>query len=320
MLTPSYVIPDLETEQRVQFVKQYFGAALRHALQLHTVFAPLFVLQHTGINDDLNGNEAPVTFRRGGNEYAIVHSLAKWKRMRLKELCVPMYEGIVTHMLALRPDEAVSEIHSVLVDQWDWEMVIGKADRNLFFLQSVVRKIYRRIRQAELAVRQAYPEIQATLPEKITFIHAEELQERYPDKTPREREDLAVKEYGAVFLTGIGSMLADGRPHDGRAADYDDWSTPTYPGYKGLNGDILLWHPVLQRSFEVSSMGIRVDKEALLRQLEICGAGSRSELAFHRLVLNDDLPFTIGGGIGQSRMAMFLLKQPHIGMVQYCYP
>jgi len=319
MLTPSYIIPDLETEQRVQFVKQYFGAALRDALKLHPVFAPLFVKQHTGINDDLNGTEKPVTFRRDDGEYAIVHSLAKWKRMRLKELAVPVYEGIMTQMLALRPDETLSDIHSVLVDQWDWEMVIGAADRNLFFLQSVVRKIYRRIRQAELEVQQAYPELRATLPEHIRFIHAEELQERYPDKTPREREDLAVKKYGAVFLTGIGGALADGQPHDGRAADYDDWSTPTYPGLKGLNGDILLWHPVLQRSFEVSSMGIRVDKDALLRQLEICGATDRKALPFHQAVLKDELPFTIGGGIGQSRMAMFLLKQPHIGMVQYCY-
>lgn len=321
MLTPARKIADLQTEKQITFIKQYFLQDLSTALQLHQVFAPLFVTADSGINDDLNSIERPVSFSTGdgGRSFSIVHSLAKWKRLRLAELGIPLYEGIVTHMIALRPDEVLSPLHSILVDQWDWEMVIGARDRHPEFLKSTVRRIYGAIRSTLLALQRRYPGGTISLPQEPVFIHAEELRSLYPDKNAKEREDLITQKHGAVFLMGIGHTLSDGQAHDGRAPDYDDWSTETAPGQKGLNGDLLLWHPVLQKAIEISSMGIRVDALALKKQLHISNAVHREQLPFHRMLLDDALPCTMGGGIGQSRLVMFLLQQEDIAAVQYCY-
>ncbi|XZF13024.1 aspartate--ammonia ligase [Chitinophagaceae bacterium MMS25-I14] len=320
MLATAPKIKSLQTEQQVHFVKKTFSSAITSALQLHPVFAPLFVSRSSGINDDLNGTETPIHFKIAQQEdtYAIVHSLAKWKRQRLAELEIPTYEGIITNMIALRPDEELSDIHSVMVDQWDWEMVIRKEDRTLDFLKKIVERIYRQIVFTESIVHDAYPHLPVTLPGDITFLHTEDLQQEYPGKTPKEREHLAAEKYGAIFLIGIGGDLKDGKPHDGRAPDYDDWSTPTTEGCRGLNGDIILWHPVMKKSLEISSMGIRVDEAALARQLVYRDATSRGQLPFHQSLLGGKLPQTIGGGIGQSRLAMFMLKEQHIGAVQSC--
>lgn len=306
-----YKIHDLTTEQQIDFVKETFLPLLKKELHLHSVFAPLFVKKDTGINDDLNGIEKPVSFSTLDTKesYEIVQSLAKWKRMRLQELAVPAYEGIVTRMTAVRPDELLSPLHSILVDQWDWEMVIQPADRNQDFLKSIVTKIYSCIRLTEKKVSEQFPDLLASLPEHITFLDAKDLYKQYPSKTPREREDIAAKQYGAIFLIGIGDDLGGGEPHDGRAPDYDDWS---------LNGDIVLWHPVLKRSFEVSSMGIRVDAPTMKKQLKIRDLEHRESLHFHQSLLQGKLPQTIGGGIGQSRLTMFMLKKEHVGQVQYC--
>lgn len=306
-----YKIADLSAEQQIDFVKETFLQALKKDLHLHSVFAPLFVKKATGINDDLNGIERPVSFTTLDTKesYEIVHSLAKWKRMRLQELQVPVYEGIVTRMTAVRPDELLTELHSIFVDQWDWEMVIKPSDRSIDFLQTIVKKIYECIKATEKKVVEQFPGIVSSLPEEITFLYAKDLYSEYPDKTPKEREDLVARKYGAIFIIGIGGDLGGGEAHDGRAPDYDDWS---------LNGDIVLWHPVLQRAFEVSSMGIRVDAEAMETQLKIRGLEHRKELGFHKSLLEGKLPQTIGGGIGQSRLAMFMLKKEHIGQVQYC--
>lgn len=319
MTTIQHKIADLETEQHIQLVKETFLRGLKEQLKLHQVYAPLYVKTGTGINDDLNGIEIPVTFSRKqvDTSYAIVHSLAKWKRMRLQELNLPLHQGIVTNMIALRPDETLSEIHSVMVDQWDWELHIAEQDRTLNFLKATVSKIYGQLKATECSIA-ARVGIIPVLPPDITFIHTEDLQRLYPGKTPKEREDIIVAKYGAVFLIGIGGALADGEPHDGRAPDYDDWSTSTIDGYRGLNGDILLWHPVLHRAFEVSSMGIRVDAVALRYQLDTAGAGTRKELPYHRALLQGSLPLSIGGGIGQSRLCMFMLRKSHIAEVQYC--
>jgi aspartate--ammonia ligase len=288
-------------------------------LQLHKVFAPLFVGTGSGINDDLNSIERPVSFSCGDERhFSVVHSLAKWKRLRLAELGIAPYEGIVTDMIALRPDEVLSPLHSILVDQWDWEMVITPEDRHLSFLEATVRKIYGAILTTKLALDALYGST-VTLPAQPVFIHAEELLQLYPGKTPKEREDLITEQHGAVFLIGIGHTLSDGQSHDGRAADYDDWSTETERGFKGLNGDLLLWHPALGRPIEISSMGIRVDAQALQRQLQLHQAMHRVQLPFHKLLLEGALPCTIGGGIGQSRLVMFLLQQVSIAAVQYCY-
>jgi aspartate--ammonia ligase len=306
-----YKIADLSAEQQIDFVKETFLQALKKDLHLHSVFAPLFVKKATGINDDLNGIEKPVSFTTLDTKesYEIVHSLAKWKRMRLQELEVPVYEGIVTRMTAIRPDELLTELHSIFVDQWDWEMVIKPSDRSVEFLKTIVRKIYGCIKQTEQKISERFPELASSLPEEITFLSAKDLYSEYPDKTPKEREDIAARKYGAIFIIGIGGDLGGGEAHDGRAPDYDDWS---------LNGDIILWHPVLQRAFEVSSMGVRVDAAALQSQLKIRGLEQRKELGFHKSLLEGKLPQTIGGGIGQSRIAMFMLKKAHIGQVQYC--
>ncbi|MCK5169113.1 MAG: aspartate--ammonia ligase, partial [Bacteroidales bacterium] len=243
-------------------------------------------------------------------------SLAKWKRSKLGELEMPVDKGIVTDMKALRPDEIISPIHSVFVDQWDWEKRISEKDRDLSYLKSVVTKIYKSIKETEKYMSELYPTLKSVLPEKITFIHSEELQYRYPKLTPQEREKVVAKDHGAVFIIGIGHELKDGVPHDLRAPDYDDWSTPTSEKYKGLNGDIIVWNPVFEDAFEISSMGIRVDKKTLLHQLEITKTEERKNLSFHSKLLNNELPLSIGGGIGQSRLAMLLLRKQHIGEVQ----
>ncbi len=320
MLTPAQKIADLLTEQRISFIKQQFLKDLSTALQLHQVFAPLFVGTDSGINDDLNSVERPVSFSCGDERhFSVVHSLAKWKRLRLAELGIAPYEGIVTDMIALRPDEVLSPMHSIMVDQWDWEMVITPEDRHLHFLETTVHKIYQAIRATKRALDATFPGSSLTLPSQPVFIHAEELLQLYPGRTAKEREDLITRQHGAVFLTGIGHALSDGQSHDGRAADYDDWSTETERGFRGLNGDLLLWHPAMERSIELSSMGVRVDAAALQRQLDIHKAMHRTPLPFHKLLLKGALPCTIGGGIGQSRLAMFLLQQQSIAAVQYCY-
>ncbi|KKP35780.1 MAG: Aspartate-ammonia ligase [candidate division TM6 bacterium GW2011_GWF2_32_72] len=309
----------IETEKAIYFIKNYFQEALAKELNLLRVTAPLFIESGTGINDDLNGVEHPVEFSIkacGGCKAVIVHSLAKWKRLALAKYGMKPGEGLYTDMNAIRADEDLDAIHSIYVDQWDWERVITKEDRTIEFLKKMVNKIYNVIRSLELHVAKRYPETKAQLPLNITFIHTEELEKLYPDLTPKQREDEVCKKYGAVFLIGIGGNLKGGLPHDGRASDYDDWSTPTEKGFKGLNGDILVWNDVLKSAFEISSMGIRVDKTALECQLKLKGHEDRKKLLFHKMLLNDELPLSIGGGIGQSRLCMFLLRKKHIGEVQ----
>lgn len=308
-----------QTEQGIKLIKEFFQQNLSTELRLRRVTAPLFVLQGLGINDDLNGVERAVTFPikdLGDARAEVVHSLAKWKRLTLAEYEVEPGYGIYTDMNAIRADEELDNLHSLYVDQWDWEAVVRREDRTITFLKNIVERIYAAIRRTEYLVCESYPQIKPFLPEKIHFVHAEELLQMYPDKTPKEREDAICKKYGAVFVIGIGGKLANGEKHDGRAPDYDDWSTVAEDGRKGLNGDILIWYPVLGRSFELSSMGIRVDKESLLRQLEIEGQQQREKLYFHQQLLNDKLPLSIGGGIGQSRLCMVLLHKAHIGEIQ----
>jgi aspartate--ammonia ligase len=313
------VLDPTTTERAIKLTKDFFEQQLSSELRLRRVTAPLFVLKGTGINDDLNGIERPVTFPikyLNETHAEIVHSLAKWKRMMLAKLEVSKGYGLYTDMNAIRPDEDLTNIHSLYVDQWDWERVMGEEDRNIQFLKNIVSRIYAVLKRTEYFLSEEYAALTPRLPEEITFIHSEDLLERYPDLTPKEREDRAAKEYGAVFIIGIGGLLQNNEKHDGRAPDYDDWTTPSEKGYKGLNGDILVWNPILERSFELSSMGIRVNKEALIRQLEIAGCPERAELMWHQMLLNGELPQTIGGGIGQSRLCMFLLRKAHIGEVQ----
>ena len=308
-----------QTEQGIKSIKDFFQQCLASQLRLRRVTAPLFVKSGLGINDDLNGIERPVRFAIGDMHDAqaeIVHSLAKWKRMTLAEYSIPREYGIYTDMNAIRPDEELDNLHSLYVDQWDWEAVMTDQERNLAYLKSKVDGIYNVLLQTEYMVYEKYPAIKPILPEKITYIHAQELLDLYPGLSPKERENEIARKYGAVFVIGIGGALSDGKPHDGRAPDYDDWSTVAENGLAGLNGDILLWNPVLESSFEISSMGIRVNKEALLRQLEISGQQHRAELYFHRRLLAGELPQSIGGGIGQSRLCMFLLRKGHIGEIQ----
>jgi len=313
-------ISDLKTELQIQFIKETFLSGLKEELCLHSVFAPLYVKTGTGVNDDLNGIEKPVSFnaKESGTTYTIVHSLAKWKRVRLKELAIPMHEGIITNMTALRPDESLSDIHSILVDQWDWEVHIAPVDRTLSFLKETVSKIYTQLKKTEALLSSTDKGIIPILPDEIIFIHSEDLYDQYPDKTSKERENIIAEKYKAVFLIGVGRNLADGEPHDGRAPDYDDWSTQTDDKHYGLNGDIILWHSTLKRAFEVSSMGIRVDPSVLLHQLAITNTEGRKELSFHKDLLEDKLPLSIGGGIGQSRLCMFMLRKNDIAEVQYC--
>ncbi len=308
-----------QTEQGIKQIKDFFQQNLSTELRLRRVTAPLFVMKGLGINDDLNGVERAVTFPikdLGDAKAEIVHSLAKWKRLTLAEYSIEPGHGIYTDMNAIRADEELDNLHSLYVDQWDWEAVITREQRTVDFLKSIVERIYSAIRRTEYLTCEFYPDLKPFLPETITFIHSEELLKMYPDLTPKEREDAICKKYGAVFLMGIGGKLSNGEKHDGRAPDYDDWSTEGSNGLLGLNGDILIWYPILNRSFELSSMGIRVDKEALLRQLKIEGCEERKELYFHKKLLNDELPLSIGGGIGQSRLCMVLLHKGHIGEIQ----
>ncbi len=310
----------LIAEEAIRMVKNTFLYKLCDELNLSVVSAPVVVLKGTGINDDLNGVERAVGFPikdMGEQRAEVVHSLAKWKRLRLKEYGIEEGSGIVTDMRALRPDEEMSKIHSISVDQFDWEKHISNEDRNLNTLKDTVNKIYNAIKYTyQISLINGWVEDSLLLPDNITFVHTEDLIKEFPNLTPKERENAIVQRYGSVFLIGIGGELSNGVKHDGRAPDYDDWSTPTEEGLKGLNGDILIWNPALGTSFEISSMGIRVDKTALLRQLEIEGCLDRKNLYFHNELLEGRLPQSIGGGIGQSRLAMLILQKKHIGEVQ----
>ena len=308
-----------QTEQAIKQIKDFFQMNLASEMRLRRVTAPLFVKQGTGINDDLNGIERPVSFpMKDLNEDVaeIVQSLAKWKRMALADLDVKEGFGLYTDMNAIRPDEELTNIHSLYVDQWDWERVISSEQRNLDYLKYIVRKIYAALVRTEFHISENYLDIEPELPEEITFIHTEELAKKYPDLSPFERETEEAKKHGAIFVIGIGGEMPNGEIHDGRAPDYDDWTTETVNGYKGLNGDIILWNNVLNRAFEISSMGIRVDKQALIKQLKIRGLEDRKNLMWHQKLLNDEMPLTLGGGIGQSRLCMYFLRKAHIGEIQ----
>ena len=308
-----------QTEQGIKLIKDFFQQNLSTELRLHRVTAPLFVLKGLGINDDLNGVERAVTFPildLGDAKAEVVHSLAKWKRLTLAEYKVEPGYGIYTDMNAIRADEELDNIHSLYVDQWDWEAVITREQRSAAFLRDVVRRIYSAILRTEYLVCERYPVIEPFLPREIHFIHSEELLQRYPDLTPKEREDAICREFGAVFVIGIGGKLSNGEKHDGRAPDYDDWSTIAEDGRMGLNGDISVWSPRLERAFELSSMGIRVDETSMRRQLELEGQTARENLYFHQQLLNGKLPLSVGGGIGQSRLCMMLLHKAHIGEIQ----
>ncbi len=307
------------TEVAIKMVKDSFQQTLAKRLNLRRVTAPLFLLSGTGLNDDLNGVEHAVSFAiddMGGRKAEVVHSLAKWKRIKLASYGIAPGYGLYTDMNAIRTFEELDNIHSLYVDQWDWEKTINPEDRTAAYLKETVRNIYRTLREVEYSVYERFPHITPTLPEEITFVYAEELARLYPELTPREREALAARQHGAIFIIGIGADLPDGKPHDGRAPDYDDWSTKNEEGYTGLNGDIVVWNHVLDIPFEVSSMGIRVSPESLRHQLELRGCPERAKLSFHKSLLDGELPCSIGGGIGQSRLCMLLLQKAHIGEVQ----
>lgn len=307
------------TEVAIKTIKEAFQEKLATALNLRRVTAPLFVLSGTGLNDDLNGVEPPVKFNIADMDNApaeVVHSLAKWKRTKLGAYDIAPGFGLYTDMNAIRTSEELDNLHSLYVDQWDWEQTIHEEDRTLAYLKETVKKIYQALRETERLIYKLFPHITPYLPEEITFIHSQQLLDEYPDLTPRERETKAAKKYGAIFVIGIGAPLSNGEPHDGRAPDYDDWISPNEDGYTGLNGDIILWNPVLDAPFEISSMGIRVAPESLRKQLEVRGCPERAKLKFHSALLGGELPYSIGGGIGQSRLCMFLLQKAHIGEVQ----
>jgi aspartate--ammonia ligase len=309
------------TERAIDFIKHHFQLQLASELKLRRVTAPLLVMKGTGINDDLNGTERPVSFpikEFGDAKAEVVHSLAKWKRMQLADLDIQSDYGLYTDMNALRPDEELGNLHSIYVDQWDWEKVVSLDNRNIDFLKKTVTKIYETIKRISFLLNIEYPQIDLSqdLPEDIFFVHAEELLKMYPNLTPKQRENEICKKYRAVFVMGIGGKLSNGERHDGRAPDYDDWSTENSDGFVGLNGDILLWNPILKQAFEISSMGIRVDKTAMEKQLAELECEDRKELLFHKRLLNGELPLSLGGGIGQSRLCMFLLKKAHVGEVQ----
>ncbi|MBN2105623.1 aspartate--ammonia ligase [bacterium] len=308
-----------ETENAIKYVKDTFQNMLSQILNLQRVSAPLVVLRRSGVNDYLNGVEKPVTFTvKEMNETGeAVQSLAKWKRKALADYGFKAGEGLYTDMNALRPDEDLDNLHSIYVDQWDWERVITSEDRTVAYLKSVVRSIYQVIRSTETNTCTQFPQLSGPhLADDIYFVHSEELEERYPDLMPSEREDVICKEKGAVFIIGLGADLKNGKPHDGRASDYDDWTTISELDRPGLNGDIHVWNPLLNRAFELSSMGIRVDKSALMKQLKIRNELYKTDLDFHQRLLNDQLPLTIGGGIGQSRLCMLFLRKAHVGEVQ----
>lgn len=300
----------LETEIAIKKVKDFFQRSLSSQLNLTRVSAPLFVAPETGLNDNLNGYERPVNFTIKDlyeKRVEIVQSLAKWKRMALHKYGFNPGEGLYTDMNAIRRDEDLDNLHSIYVDQWDWEKILLKEDRNTEYLVETVNKIYTSLKELDNYLAEEYDFFSTMLPENITFISAQELEDTYPDFTPKQRETTAAKKYGAVFISQIGGELASGTKHDGRAPDYDDWT---------LNGDIILWNPVLELGLEISSMGIRVDEEALEKQLEITGDTDRKELDYHNMILNKKLPYTVGGGIGQSRLCLFFLRKAHIGEVQ----
>ena len=304
-------IPKLDvftTQRAIQLLRHTFEAKLGEALNLTRVTAPLFVSHGSGINDDLNGVERPVSFDvlETGEIAEVVHSLAKWKRMALCKYGFPMHSGLYTDMNAIRRDEKCDAIHSIYVDQWDWEKVISEEDRNEEYLKDTVRKIYSALIKTADIIEKEYPQLDNYLPREISFVTTYELEERWKDKTPKERENAIAKELGAVFLMKIGDKLKNGEKHDGRAPDYDDWS---------LNGDILIYNRMTDSAFEISSMGIRVDKETLLKQLKAENKEERKELPFHKALLNGELPLSIGGGLGQSRICMLLLQKAHIGEV-----
>ncbi|MGI6019042.1 MAG: aspartate--ammonia ligase [Marvinbryantia sp.] len=299
-----------DTQVAIKTVKDYFQHALITRLNLLRVSAPLFVTPQSGLNDNLNGVERPVSFgmkEQNDAQAEIVHSLAKWKRYALKEYGFQRGEGLYTDMNAIRRDEITDNIHSIYVDQWDWEKIISKEERTLDTLQEVVRHVYKALKTTETYMSIQYDYIEEILPKEIFFITSQELEDRYPDCTPKEREYKIAREKGAVFIMQIGDILASGEKHDGRAPDYDDWT---------LNGDIIVYYPVLDIALELSSMGIRVDEKALKRQLTLAGCPERAELPFQKAILNGELPYTIGGGIGQSRICMFYLRKAHIGEVQ----
>ena len=300
---------EFDTQSAISIVKDKFSTELCDALDLSRVSAPLFVKQGSGINDDLNGVERPVGFdiKETGEVAEVVHSLAKWKRMALMRYGFPIHTGLYTDMNAIRRDEICDSIHSIYVDQWDWEKVITSEDRNEEYLKAAVRCIYGAVLRTARAVEKKYPALDCYLPDKISFASTYELEEKYPDLTPKERENAAAKEYGAVFVMQIGGRLKNGEKHDGRAPDYDDWS---------LNGDIIIYNRVLDSAFEISSMGIRVDRDSLISQLKAENAENRLNFEFHKLLVSGALPLTIGGGIGQSRLCMLLLQKAHIGEVQ----
>ena len=309
----------IQQQGEISFVKNTFTQYLIDKLDIVEVQGPILSRVGDGMQDNLSGIENAVTVNVKlipDETYEVVHSLAKWKRHILARFGFNEGEGLFVHMKALRPDEdSLDPTHSVYVDQWDWEKVIPEGKRHLAYLKETVEQIYKAIRLTELAVEARY-DIESILPKQITFVHTEELVARYPDLTPKERENAIAKAFGAVFLIGIGGELADGQPHDGRAPDYDDWTTPTENGYKGLNGDILVWNEQLGSAFELSSMGIRVDQEALKRQVALTGDQERLAFDWHQSLLAGEFPLSIGGGIGQSRLAMFLLRKKHIGEVQ----
>lgn len=307
----------LQTEKSIALIKQTFASKLSEALNLYAISSPMLVNEGTGINDDLNGSERAVSFpvKFLPNNAVIVHSLAKWKRIRLQELELSIHEGILTDMRAIRADEDYSPIHSIYVDQWDWELRIAANNRCLSYLKNIIRSIYQALKETEEVV-ETQLDIPATLPSTLSFIHAEQLLQLYPHLTPKEREQAITKEYKAVFIVGVGHPLSNNEPHDSRASDYDDWSTETEEGYRGLNGDLLVWHAGLEQAIELSSMGIRVDKDTLNYQLALTQTTQRAQLFYHQLLLKEQLPLSIGGGIGQSRVCMFLLHKKHIGEVQ----
>ncbi len=299
-----------ETEAAIKYIRDTFQKEFGAQMGLERISAPLFVAAGSGLNDNLNGVERPVGFdmlAMPGETFEVVHSLAKWKRMALHEYGFQVGEGLYTNMNAIRRDEELDNLHSCYVDQWDWEMVIAREERTVEKLQSVVRTIFKVIKHMEHEVWYKYPQAVKHLPDEIHFVTSQKLENRYPDKTPKERENLITKELGCVFLMQIGDKLASGKPHDGRAPDYDDWK---------LNGDILFWYDTLNCALEISSMGIRVDEKSLEEQLKKAGCTERAALPYHRMLLNGELPYTIGGGIGQSRLCMLLLDRAHIGEVQ----
>lgn len=322
---PGLILPEnyqpkmdtLKTAHALQEIRKFVALNLETEMHLHRVSAPLFVEKGTGINDELSGIERPVSFpatQMVGIEAEVVQSLAKWKRMALKKYDIKVHEGLYANMHAIRPDEKPDNLHSLFVDQWDWEQRIDESDRNVEYLKKTVRKLYFILKRTETYVEKLYG-IKPELPEDIYIIHSEELLQLYPDLSPEERERKITKEHGAVFIIGIGGELSDGEPHDGRSPDYDDWITPNDDGFKGLNGDILIWNNILDREVEFSSMGIRVDSKSLQEQLKIRNQEHRKGLLYHKHLLNGDLPLCIGGGIGQSRLGMYFLRKAHVGEI-----